>query len=327
MTLLLREEEVRAVASIRDLIPRMEEALRAFSTGGAVQPLRVVVPVSSHGGFLGAMPAHLAAPQALGAKLVAFFPTNEARGLPTHLAIVLLFDPATGRLEAILDGRWITEARTAAVSAVATRALAREEASTLAILGSGVQARSHLEAILEVRSIRRARVWSRTPGNAARFAGEASERFGLPVEVVPSAREAVRDAAVIVAATSSRGPVLEGKALPPGCHVNAIGACRPDWRELDAEAVARARLYVDSREAALAESGDLLLAIREGAIVEGHVVAEIGAVLAGAAPGRGAREEITLFKSLGLAVEDVSAARFVVEAARARGLGSEIPFP
>jgi len=327
MTLLLREEDVRAVASVRDLIPEMEAALRAFSTGGAVQPLRVVVPVAAHGGFLGAMPAHLGVPEALGAKLVAFFPRNEGTGVPTHLAVVLLFDPGSGRLEAILDGRWITEARTAAASAVATKALAREDASTLAILGSGVQARSHLEAILEVRSIRRARVWSRTTASAARFAGEASERFGLPVEVVPSAREAVRDAAVIVTATSSREPVLEGSWIPAGSHVNAIGACRPDWRELDTQAVARARLYVDSRAAALAESGDVLLPIREGAIGESHIVGEIGSVLAGAAEGRRGREEITLFKSLGLAVEDVAAARHAVEAARARGLGTEIDFP
>ncbi|HET6202614.1 MAG TPA: ornithine cyclodeaminase family protein [Planctomycetota bacterium] len=327
MTLLLREEDVRAVLGIRDAIPLMEEALRAFSTKSAVQPLRAVVPVAAAGGFLGAMPAFLSTPAALGAKLVTFFPRNEATGLPTHLAVVLVFEADSGRLEAILDGRWITEARTAAVSAAATKALARPGARSLAILGSGVQAGSHVEAMTLVRPIERVRVWSRTPENARRFAETWGRRLHLRVDAVPSAREAVEGADLVVTATSAREPVLRGEWLAPGAHVNGVGACRPDWRELDTAAVARARLYVDSRDAALVESGDLLLPIREGAIADTHVVAELGSVLAGRAPGRGTEEEVTVFKSLGLAVEDVAAARFVVDRAVAGGLGERIAFP
>ncbi|HKB17128.1 MAG TPA: ornithine cyclodeaminase family protein, partial [Planctomycetota bacterium] len=189
MTLLIREEEVRSVLRIRDAIPLMEDALRSFSTGGAVQPLRAVVPVASHGGILGAMPGFLSSPSALGAKLVTFFPRNLSE--PTHLAVVLLFQAGSGRLQAILDGRWITEARTAAVSAAATKVLARPGAKTLAILGSGVQAGSHVEAMTLVRPIREVRVWSRTPENARRFAADWTARLRLPVEAVATARAAV----------------------------------------------------------------------------------------------------------------------------------------
>ncbi len=325
MTLLLREEDVRSVLGIRDAIPLMEDALRSFSTGGAVQPLRAVVPVAAHGGVLGAMPGFLTSPAALGAKLVTFFPRNEAE--PTHLAVVLLFEAGSGRLQAILDGRWITEARTAAVSAAATKVLARPGAKSLAILGSGVQAASHLEAMTLVRPIREVRVWSRTPENARRFAEEWGSRLRLPVEAAATARAAVEGADLVVTATSAREPVLRGEWLPAGAHVNAVGACRPDWRELDTGAVARARLYVDARVSALSESGDILLPIREGAISESHLVAEIGSVLAGGAPGRGSGEEITIFKSLGLAVEDVAAARFAFGRAVERGLGQSIAFP
>ncbi|MGH7151462.1 MAG: ornithine cyclodeaminase family protein, partial [Planctomycetota bacterium] len=242
MTLLLREADVRSVLGIRDAIPLMEDALRSFSTGGAVQPLRAVVPVAAHGGLLAAMPGFLSSPAALGAKLVSFFPRNEASGRPTHLAVVLLFETDSGRLEAILDGRWITEARTAAVSAAATKVLARPAARTLAVLGSGVQAGSHVEAMLAVRPIRDVRVWSRTPENARRFAETWSPRLRLPVEAVVTARAAVDGADLVVTATSAREPVLQGEWLAAGAHVNAVGACRPDWRELDSAAVARARL-------------------------------------------------------------------------------------
>ncbi len=325
MTLLLREEDVRSVLEIRDAIPLMEDALRSFSTGGAVQPLRAVVPVAAHGGILGAMPGFLSSPAALGAKLVTFFPRNLAE--PTHLAVVLLFEPGSGRLQAILDGRWITEARTAAVSAAATKVLARPGAKALAILGSGVQAGSHLEAMTLVRPIRGVRVWSRTPENARRFAEDWAPRLRLPVEAVATARAAVEGADLVVTATSAREPVLQGDWLAPGAHVNAVGACRPDWRELDTAAVARARLYVDARASALAESGDVLLPIREGAISDSHIVAEIGSVLAGSAPGRGSGEEVTIFKSLGLAVEDLASARFAFDRAVERGLGQSIAFP
>lgn len=273
-----------------DLIAAMAEALAAFSSGRVVQPVRLVVPVAEHQGFLGAMPAYTGS---LGAKLVTFYPNN--RGLPTHHALIALFDPETGAPLAVMDGRLITELRTAAVSAVATRLLARPESSVLGILGSGVQARSHLAALRLVRTFREVRVWS--PRNAGTFAAQ------LGLTAVNSAEQAVRGADVVVVATSSQVPVLFGAWLTPGVHVNAVGATRPTWRELDDEALARGRLFVDSREAASLESGDVRAAVQS--------VTELGEVLAGARPGRGTSDEITLFKSVGLAVEDVAAAALV----------------
>jgi alanine dehydrogenase len=292
---ILDEEAVRRHLRMEDLIPAMARALTDLSAGRLVQPVRTMLPVAEHQGFFAVMPAYTGA---LGAKLVTFYPGN--RGIPTHHALILLFRPETGEPLAILDGRLITEMRTAAVSAVATRLLARPDASVLAILGSGVQARSHLEALRLVRGFSDVRVWS--PRNAGAFA----ERFG--VRAAASAEQAVRGADVVVVATAARTPVLFGEWLSPGTHVNAVGAVRPDWRELDDEAVRRARLYVESREAASREAGDVIAA--------GEVFAEIGEVVAGTRPGRQSAEEVTLFKSVGVAVEDVVAADLVYRAAR-----------
>ncbi len=324
MTLLLREAQVRELLTMEETIGIMEEALRAFSAGGVVQPVRTTVPVQSHAGFVALMPAFLSGQEALGAKAVAFFPANVDRGLPTHLAIILLWDSATGVLLALLDGRLITEMRTAAVSAAATKALANPQARILAILGAGVQARSHLEALRLVRPLQGVRVWSRTPAHAGIFAREMQDRFRLPVDVSATAQEAVRDADIIVTATSSQVPVLQGRWVAPGTHINAIGAPRPEWRELDTDLVKRARVFVDSRAGALVESGDLLGPMREGAIPEAHIRGEIGEVLAGTVEGRRTPADVTLFKSLGMAVEDVATARHVYERARARGIGTQI---
>jgi ornithine cyclodeaminase/alanine dehydrogenase-like protein (mu-crystallin family) len=296
--MILDEEAVRRLLRMEDLLPAMERALADLSTGKAVQPVRLVVPVAEHGGFFAAMPAY---DGALGAKLVTFYPGNQ--GIPTHHAQILLFKPETGEPLAVIDGRLITEMRTAAASAVATRLLARREASVLAILGSGVQAGSHLEALRLVRDFREVRVWS--PRNAGDFA----RRFG--VQASGSAQEAVRGADVIVVATAATQPVLLGAWLSPGTHVNAVGATRPDWRELDDSLLRSARVYVDSREAALRESGDVIAA--------GGVFAEIGQVLTGAKPGRGSSEETTLFKSVGMAVEDIVAADLVYRKATQSG--------
>ena len=295
--MILDEEDVRRLLKMRDLIPAMERALSDLSGGRAVQPLRTVVPVAGPGGFLGVMPASVGG--ALGAKLVTFFPNN--RGVHTHHATIILFRPETGEPLVTMDGRLITEMRTAAASAVATNALARPEAAVLAILGSGVQARSHLEALRLVRPLREVRVWS--PRNAAAFAA----RFG--VRAAASAEEAVRGADVVVVATTSKTPVLEGGWLSPGTHVNAVGASRPDWRELDDEVLARAKVFVDSREACSRESGDV--------IAGGKIAAEIGEVVSGTAPGRTAAADVTLFKSVGVAVEDVVSAHLVYRAALA----------
>lgn len=294
--LVLDEQAVRRLLRIEDLIPAMAQALADLSSGKVVQPVRSVLPVAEHQGFFFVMPAYGGA---LGAKLVTLYPNNQ--GIPTHHAVILLFRPETGEPLATMDGTLITEMRTAAVSAVATNLLARPDATVLGILGAGVQARSHLEMLRLVRSFADVRVWS--PHHAAAFAA----RHG--VRTAASAQEAVTGADVVVVATTSQTPVLFGDWLAPGTHVNAVGAPRPDWRELDDVALRRARLYVDSREAAMRESGDVIAA--------GQVFAEIGEVVAGARPGRRSADEITLFKSVGLAIEDVVSADLVYRRAQA----------
>jgi alanine dehydrogenase len=333
MALLLRESHLRELLTMRDLVPLMNRTLAGFSSGGAVQPLRSTVPVDRHGAFLGVMPAYLSgaggpggddAGEALGLKAVAVYPGNAQHHLPTHLATILLIDPQTGVLRAVLDGRLITEMRTAAVSAAATERLARPAAGVLAILGAGVQARSHLEAIREVRPPAEVRVWSHTAAGAQRFASEMRARFGVAVTPCGSAEQAVRGADIVCTVTGSTTPVVHEAWLKPGVHLNAVGAARPDWRELTTAVVRRARLFVDSRAGAVSEAGDVVGPIREGAITERHIAAEIGEVFAGRHAGRENDEDVTLFKSLGMAVEDVATARFVYTRAQARGIGEEI---
>jgi thiomorpholine-carboxylate dehydrogenase len=289
--LILDEAGVRKFLDMRTLIPAVERALRALSAGEVAQPLRVMLPVAGQGGFLGSMPAYTGAQ--LGAKLVTFFPNNK--GIPTHHALVVLFKPETGEPLAVMDGRLITEMRTAAVSAAATHALARRDSAVLGILGSGVQAHSHLEALRLVRDFREVRVWS--PRSASEFA----DRFG--VRLARSAEEAVRGADVVLVATTSRTPVLQGEWLSPGMHINAVGAPRPDWRELDDQVLRKAKLYVEQREAASRESGDVIAA--------GKIFAEIGEVFGRGKAGRESAAEITLFKSVGVAVEDLASAELV----------------
>jgi thiomorpholine-carboxylate dehydrogenase len=278
------------------LIPAMEKALIDFSAGKVTQPVRSIIHIDPPGGFLGLMPA--LTPDGLGLKAVTFYPSNANRGIPTHMATIFLVDPETGTPLAMMDGRLITEMRTAAVSAVATKLLAAPDSKILAILGSGVQARSHAEALRPVRNFEEIRVWSPTGEHAGLFAGEIGAK-------AVSAEEAVRGADVIVTATNSKTSVLKGSWLKPGCHVNAVGACRPDWRELDDEAMHNV-VFVDSREAALKESGDVILS---GA----KIYAELGEALASKVPTRA--NETTVFKSLGMAVEDISAAMLVYRSA------------
>jgi alanine dehydrogenase len=261
------------------------------------------------------------APSVAGVKVVSIFPDNRLRGDESHFGVVLLFETETGRPIAHLDAAAITAIRTAAVSAVATRLLARDDAGDLALLGAGVQARTHLAALREVRPLRRVRVWSRRPQSAARFAAEQGARHGLAVEAVPSAAAAVAGADLVCTVTSSHQPVLAGEWLQPGAHVNAVGASLASARELDSAAVARARLFVDRRESAVNESGDYLVPLREGLIAEDHIRGELGDLLLGRLAGRRSPAEITLFKSLGLAVEDLAAGHHVYRQALARGRG------
>ena len=294
--LFLNEEQVRQHLRMSELIPAMEKALIDFSAGKVTQPVRSVIKVDPPGGFLGIMPA--LTPDGLGLKAVTFYPSNAERGIHTHMATIFLVDPETGAPLAVMDGRLITEMRTAAVSAAATKLLTEPSAKILAILGSGEQARSHAEALRLVRDFREICVWSPTHEHGERFAKEIGAK-------AMSAEEAVRDADVVVTATNSKTPVLKGSWLKPGCHVNAVGACRPDRRELDDEAMANV-VFVDSREGALKESGDIILS---GA----KIYAELGEALVGKVPPRA--KETTIFKSLGMAVEDIAAAMLVYRSA------------
>ena len=296
MTRTLNDPEIARVLSYERLIPAMEQALSAFSAGEVTQPVRTMLTVEEGQRYLGVMPAVMSG--SMGAKLVCFYPRNAGTGLPTHLATIVLFESTTGRPLAFLDGRRITEMRTAAVSAAVTRLLASPEARVLALLGSGVQAQAHLEALRQVCRFEEVRVWSPTAAHAQRFASRHGAR-------AMEAEQAVRGADVIVTVTSSQRPVLRGEWLKRGAHVNAIGACLPHWRELDDAALGGSVLIVDSREAALRESGDVILS-------RAQIFAEAGELFAGTRHvPRGAT---TVFKSLGLAVEDIAAARLVYDA-------------
>ena len=310
---ILSERDVRAVLPMPDLIAAMERALSAYSSGAVAQPVRTVLEVGPEKAFFGVMPAALDDPPAVGAKLVTVYHGNHARGLPSHLATIALLDHATGALVAIVDGRYITEARTGAVSAVSVKYLARADASVLAVIGSGVQARSHIEAIRHVRRLADVRVWSPRRDHRERFAREMADETGLAVRAVDDAQSAVRGADLIALTSASTVPVVENSDIAAGAHIAAVGACRPDQREMPTALVARSRLFVDSRAGALKEAGEILLPIKEGALGAEHIAAELGEVVAGRVAGRTSPSEITIFKSLGMAVEDVVAAHLAVQ--------------
>jgi alanine dehydrogenase len=319
--LLLSEHDVRALLPMDDLIATMRAALAEFSSGRVEQPLRTVLEVGEQHAFFGVMPAFLPKNGALGTKLVTVFGSNIAVGLPSHLATIVLLDSKTGELIAIMDGRYITEARTAAVSAVSAMLLARDDAGTLAILGSGVQARSHLRAFSRVRTLREVRVWSPSERNRCTFAEEMRGEASAAIAAVSSAQEAVDGADLVVLATAAREPVVRSEWIADGAHIAAVGACRPDQREMDTALVQRARVFVDSRTGALAEAGDLVMPIREGAFDAARIAGELGELAAGAIPGRQSAAQVTVFKSLGMAVEDVAAAHLAFTRATERGLG------
>ncbi len=317
--LFLSRDDVEALLPMDECIEAVEGALRALARGEAVQPLRSAYWMPDRHGLLVAMPGMLGG--IAGVKVLTVVPENHHHGEESHQGMVLLFEQERGRPLALLDASSVTAIRTAAASAVATRALARADAGDLAILGSGVQARTHLDAMRAVRPLRRVRVWSRRPESARRFAEREGERTGLTVEPVASAREAVAGADLICTVTAATEPVLLGEWISPGAHVNAAGACTPRARELDGAAVARARLFTDCRESLLAEAGDFLLAREEGAVADDHILGEIGEVLEGTLSGRRSGEEITLFESLGIAVEDLAAGMHVYRKAVTAGRG------
>jgi ornithine cyclodeaminase/alanine dehydrogenase-like protein (mu-crystallin family) len=323
--LVLGHDDVERLLPMDECVELMEAVLADLARGSVWQPLRFVVRPPDEPSLMGLMPAHRSAPApSYGLKVVCIFPSNAQRGLDLHQGGVLLFDGETGALRALVDASAVTATRTAAVSAVATRLLARKDARRLAILGSGAQARSHLQAMAVVGSFDDARVWSRTRERAAAFAAE--EQAPFPVEAVETPEEALHEADVVVTATSSLEPIVRREWLAPGAHVNAVGSSIPTARELDAETVADAALFADARESMVNEGGDYLFAVREAGIGPDHIRAELGEVLIGSQDGRRSDDELTVFKSLGLAAEDLAAAEHVHSRAQAEGAGASVPF-
>ena len=314
-------------ASVHELLPMdrcvalMRAALTALSRGDAVLPLRNMVWLPDRSGLLGMMPGYLGEPQSFGFKVVSVMPGNHGTAYDSHQGVVMLFGIQHGEPLAILDASAITAIRTAAASGAATDALARVDAGDLALIGTGTQARTHLDAMRVVRTLRRVRVWSRSRDNAERFARDESARTGLAIEVAASCEAAVRGADLICTTTSAKEPVVNGAWLAPGAHVNAVGACFAEWRELDTELVQRSRLYTDCRESCVNEAGDFLIPRKEGAITDAHLLGELGDVFSGKVAGRVSPADITLFKSLGVAVEDLASAHEIHARARATGKG------
>ena len=324
--LILSRSDIAQLLPMRECIDVMADALSALTRGDAILPLRQVLRLPDGKSAFAVMPAYLGQPKAVGAKVITVFPDNHGTSFDSHQGAVLLFEAEHGSLAAVMDASSITAIRTAAVSGLATRLLARDDATELAILGTGVQARTHLQAVLAVRRVHRVRVWSRSRKAVHAFADGESRRQDVQVEPASSARAAVEGADIVCTVTASREPVLAGEWLGNGAHVNAVGASLPFARELDSAAIARSRLYVDRRESALNEAGDFLIPRREGAVGDDHIVGELGEVLLGRVPGRRTGEEVTVFKSLGLAVEDVAAAAYVYERAtmEKRGTRAEL---
>jgi alanine dehydrogenase len=322
--LLINQSEVARLLPMAECIEVMAGALATLSRGAALLPLRTVLRLPDGQNAFAVMPAFMEEPHVMGLKSVSIFPGNHGTELDSHQGAVLLFDTKNGSLLAVMDASSITAIRTAAVSGVATRALARPDATELAILGSAVQARTHLEAMLLVRPIKRARVWSRNRASATAFVESARARHDIVIEIFDSAREAVDGADIICTTTASREPVLKGEWIADGTHINAVGASAVSSRELDSAAVARARLFVDRRESTLNESGDFLIPKSEGLVDDTHILAEVGEVLLGRHPGRRSDDEVTLFKSLGLAIEDLAAAHHIQERATREGIGTRV---
>jgi ornithine cyclodeaminase/alanine dehydrogenase-like protein (mu-crystallin family) len=325
--LILTHDEIEQLLPMPECIAVMEDTLSQLARGELEQPLRLVVKPAGAGGIMALMPAYKSGADAVfGLKAICVFPDNPSIGKDGHQGGVLLFSGETGEPLALMNASAITAIRTAAVSGVATRLLARNNARTLAIIGAGVQARSHLAAMACVRPLTSARIASRTFAHAQATVSELQSSYAFRLEAVESIRDAVTDVDIIVTATTATGPVLERDWIAPGTHLNAVGTCSPAVREIDTATIAAASLFVDRRESALNEAGDYLLAASEGAIGPDHIRAEVGEILIGAAKGRTTPDEITLFKSLGLAVEDLAAAAFLYQKAAQENSGTWVEF-
>ena len=320
--LIVNQSEVVELLPMAECIDVMVETLKALARGETILPLRPIMWLPERVGALGLMPGYMDNIKSMGVKVITIFAGNQGTQYDSHIGAVLLFEAEHGVLQAIMDASSITGIRTAAVSGLATRLLARDDAHDLAILGSGVQAQTHLDAMLCVRPIKRVRVWSRNADNAKHFADKESRKRGITVEPIASAQQAVAGADIICTTTSSPEPVLRGEWIAAGAHINAVGSSVPFTRELDTQAVVKSRLFVDRRESTLNEAGDFLMPKKEGALGDEHILGEIGELLLDKVKGRQSPQDITLFKSLGIAVEDVASAYHIYKQANKKGRGT-----
>jgi ornithine cyclodeaminase/alanine dehydrogenase-like protein (mu-crystallin family) len=322
--LVINGKQVRDLLLMNECMEAMEGALMALRRGEALNPLRTVIGLPDQHGYLISMPSYV--DQAMGVKVISVMPGNHGTQYDSHMGVVLLFEAEHGVPLALIEAGEVTAIRTAAVSGVATRLLARKDAGDLAILGSGVQARTHLEAMRVARQLRRVRVWSRNPEHAQSFAERESAAIGVEIEVAETVQAAVQGADLICTTTGAPDPILKGDWVLPGTHLNVVGASFPTARETDTTLMVKARLFVDRRESTLAEAGDFLIPKREGALDDSHIRGELGEVLLGQASGRRSPDEITLFKSLGLAIEDLASAQVIYARAQQQGIGAKVEF-
>lgn len=323
MIRILSREDVRRALPMRQAIEVMKGAFAQLSSGQADLPLRTALDVPDHNGVTLFMPAYLSADDQMGVKIVSVFNDNPAKGLPLIHALVVVVDATTGEPAAVMDGTYLTALRTGAASGAATDLLARPDARVVAVFGAGTQGRTQLEAVCAVRSIEAAWVHDVAPEQASAYAAEMSQRLSLPVNVAKTPAEALGLADVICTATTSSSPVFDDADVQPGAHINAIGAYTPQMQEIPASTVLRAKVVIDHHEASMAEAGDLLIPLQQGMITKNHIYAELGEIVAGRKPGRETPEEVTFFKSVGVAVQDVAAAGAVLEVAQRLGLGTE----
>jgi alanine dehydrogenase len=322
--LVLSESQVQSLIDLDELIAALEQAHIQYSTGKAVMPVRLVVPLPQIQGRITSMPGFLSEDRALGMKVVTYFQDNPKRNLPAILATIMLFSAETGKMIAVMDGGYVTAIRTACASALATKALANPDTPVLGILGAGVQARAHILALTRVRRLSRIKLYSPSGKSALTIKEELEKPCGLPIDVVHSPQAAVRDSDLLVTVTTAKEPIVKAEWLKSGAHINAVGSHRPDLREIDGATLKGAKVVVDSRAAVMAECGDILLALKEKSISETDIHGEIGEVLAGSKTGRSSAGEITLYKSVGIAIQDVATAQLVYRKALERSVGSQV---
>jgi len=325
MVLILSRKDVESILTMQDAIDAVEAGFRELATGSVKMPVRTGIRVEGPGGVFLTMPAYLSGSQALGVKVVTVYPKNPSQHrLPTTIASLLLNDPETGAPVCLMDASFLTAMRTGAVTAVAGKYLARQDSKTVGLFGAGTQARTQLLAICAVRDIKRAKVYDVDSARLEAFCKEMSKLTGIPVEAVKDSRLAVEGSDVVITATTSKTPIFKGEWLKEGTYVSGIGSHSPDARELDEVTIKRSKLVVDQREAALAEAGDIITPIKDGVITDKHIYAELGEIVSGKKQGRTSRDEIALFKSCGLAVQDISTAKRIYELASKRKIGMTV---